>query len=1410
MGKHSASSRRHIAVARGASVTAKAPITNYAHYVGRVGALAVAFGIGAAVTLPGIAWADSGATDLGAKTAPDTSRTADPSPEPAGDGDTDSKSDEQTASADDSAGEDVGDAQDQHDESTGELAGPQGNAGEDEPTVDGVEASEPDLDLDRSDPDSAPGTGTPTAEVSPPPPADVEEKERAQAREHVPDASVAMSRPERSSEVDQIAENVVTQKFIDEAPAARVFTADPHDRFAARSALPGGADASPASPSSAPAKPQPSLIDSLLAIPGSLASGVLNLVSAVLAPVIGPGAPLDSPFLWGALTLLRRQFDQAFANHTPVLAPIQTSQDVDDGQVHGLLGGTDRDGDALTYTVPARGSIGGPVHGTVTVDQTAGTWTYTPDDNGTPTNFADDYRGSDSFAITVSDANTGFHVHALGATHQAVASVAVQINSTQVTPPTAPDPEHPYTPAPSQSGDSIGAVRGTVHATDPNGLPVSYSNGGPGTTADGSTVVVNQDGSFLYTPSDDARHESAAGAGTFTFTVKATNSAGASIDIPITVPVGPAINQDPIAAQPVVNSPVSGVVHGTVVVTDADQDGLHYVVLAQPSTGTVDIDPNTGLFTYTASAEARAAAAATPHPDSGSFTVVITDGHGGVTTADISVGISPSGVLGEVVQQSAGSVSAVSITYKPGGGQAIIASNRYDGTAFATSYTLIDIATGNVIGDPVSVRGSVNTALGGQLRPEFSSDGSRVVVYTWAPPTYGSTGEIFTTRVAIIDTATGAQIGSTIVQTGAGGASFADHETRIAVITGANTIYGSDDAPTQVSVYDVVTGAQIGERVTLFDTRYSWVERSQDGTKAIFILESEVVDTAADLRRRTSSIAMVDLVTGAQIGETLQQIGSANGSVQFVAGDTRAVVSTSELLDYDADRWTTRVTVLDTATGDIVGTTFIVPGDAGGLSLAGETRAVVITSDGRNVQGATYISVIDTVTGTPVHASVLLPGSTYSGAELTSDGSRAVVTTSDYDSGTRLVVIDTQSGAQVGDTFEQSGGGESLLALDGTRAILVTNRLDLSGYTAYASVINTATGAQLGTTVSHVGFAASQIVADGTRTILTIGSNNYDQATVVIINNVTGAQVGQAITAAGYGYDVQLVHDDALALLVAQDSSTNSTHVSVIDTRSGEQIGDTVTRPGNAYVWTTDDEAYGLLIGGTTDASGAATTTITVIDIATGQTVGDDISIEGAVKYRIFNNDSSRAFFYSETADPSTFVTTVHLSLIDLNIGAQIGETIEPTGYFESWAFSGPDRAALITKKYDSSNDKYDVQMTIIDANTGAQVGDPLLLVGEPTRVHCTADGNYVVVTTTTYDSVSERSISRLAIVDLHTGATERAVLTQQGSTPPYYFGTGAPVFSDDGTQAILATGDYDATTDTGTLTITTVALPAG
>ena len=68
-------------------------------------------------------------------------------------------------------------------------------------------------------------------------------------------------------------------------------------------------------------------------------------------------------------------------------------------------------------------------------------------------------------------------------------------------------------------------------------------------------------------------------------------------------------------------NPVTGVVTGTVIATDPDNNPLTYTVAGNPTSGTVTLNPQTGAYTYTPTPAARLAAGATTLADTDTFTV---------------------------------------------------------------------------------------------------------------------------------------------------------------------------------------------------------------------------------------------------------------------------------------------------------------------------------------------------------------------------------------------------------------------------------------------------------------------------------------------------------------------------------------------------------------------------------------------------------------------------------------------------------------------------------------------------------------------------------------------------------------------------------------------------------------------
>ena len=184
----------------------------------------------------------------------------------------------------------------------------------------------------------------------------------------------------------------------------------------------------------------------------------------------------------------------------------------------------------LTGTVTASGGAGDQVaftgsttsKGAVVVDPDGG-FTYTPTPSARHQAAKLDATAadkSDTFSIGVTDALGG----------------AMSIPVT-----TAITPANVAPTATQQVGTpdvTSGLVAGAVIGADADGDPLTYT--GSTTTAKG-TVVVNRDGSFTYTPTALARHSAAFNADTAdSFTVTVADGYGGVVNVPVSVTVSPA------------------------------------------------------------------------------------------------------------------------------------------------------------------------------------------------------------------------------------------------------------------------------------------------------------------------------------------------------------------------------------------------------------------------------------------------------------------------------------------------------------------------------------------------------------------------------------------------------------------------------------------------------------------------------------------------------------------------------------------------------------------------------------------------------------------------------------------------------------------------------------------------------
>lgn len=105
-------------------------------------------------------------------------------------------------------------------------------------------------------------------------------------------------------------------------------------------------------------------------------------------------------------------------NSAPQAVAEQSLSAEEDQTVAGTVGATDPDGDVMRHEVSAR-----PENGSVTIDQASGEFVYTP---------AENFSGTDSFEVTITDANGAFVTQVVNVTVNAVAD-APNLSASDVT-----------------------------------------------------------------------------------------------------------------------------------------------------------------------------------------------------------------------------------------------------------------------------------------------------------------------------------------------------------------------------------------------------------------------------------------------------------------------------------------------------------------------------------------------------------------------------------------------------------------------------------------------------------------------------------------------------------------------------------------------------------------------------------------------------------------------------------------------------------------------------------------------------------------------------------------------------------------------------------------------------------------
>ncbi len=387
-------------------------------------------------------------------------------------------------------------------------------------------------------------------------------------------------------------------------PTADVLSSAPAQRFSLAAAT------APGTPAPAPLITQPdNPIEALRGTPAAISNIAVAAISTLLSSVFNPGPSTPTPplALFAVLGFVRREFERTFDNQSPTaVADLATTAEDQPTTIAALTNDKDRDlpaGDVLTVTNYTQ-----PDNGTVVLNPN-GTFTYTPDAN---------YNGTDTFTYTVSDAASPWHVHGLsgffhGGEHTSSTTVTVAVGA--VNDATVANDDS-ATVAEDSGTTTINVL---ANDNDPDG-PLTITGV---TQPTGGTVAIIGGGTAVsYTPNPNFN----GGPNTFTYTVTQGGvDTNATVNITVTSVPDPTVANDDTAT--VLED--SGTTTINVLANDNDPDGpLTITGVTQPTGGTVAITGGGTAVSYTPN----------PNFNGGPNTFTYTVTQGGVdTTATVNV-----------------------------------------------------------------------------------------------------------------------------------------------------------------------------------------------------------------------------------------------------------------------------------------------------------------------------------------------------------------------------------------------------------------------------------------------------------------------------------------------------------------------------------------------------------------------------------------------------------------------------------------------------------------------------------------------------------------------------------------------------------------------------------------------------
>jgi YVTN family beta-propeller protein/VCBS repeat-containing protein len=695
-------------------------------------------------------------------------------------------------------------------------------------------------------------------------------------------------------------------------------------------------------------------------------------------------------------------------------------------------------------------------------------------------------------------------------------------------------------------------------------------------------------GHFTYTPNANFN-------GTDSFNYTVSDGKGGTDTATATVTITP-VNDAPVAvADPTVGTAnaTDGAISGLVNIKDLDSDPLTYATASGPSNGSVVFDAAAGTYTYTPTPAARQQAAQSPGLTD-TFTIRGTDPYGAsVTTASITVSISPTAVpstnqapvhgtpSADTIVNSSGAVSGslnftdpdgdpmtYSVPTQPSSGTVTLSGSTYTFTPTAAARAAAAASKGEDL-ETITV---------------VASDGQASDSVTFTVPIMQSAKT--TNQAPWVP-------GSTIPRT-------------VDPVSGTVTGYVNvQDADGDTLIYTLASPPTQGGTVT-FDQRSGYFTYTPSQAARAQAAQTTGLDYDTFSLNITDGTATVNTTVKVQVAAALPPTSPTTNNTANVGTGPSGVVVLSNTQAYVVNYDSNTVSVIDTATNQVVKTIAVGSGPLSVTAVDTTQRQRVYVANSLS----NTVSVIDPSTNTVV-GTITVPvqeGSYYDGyydytftypnrvAEVAASGNRLYVNATD---GTISVFDTTNDSNTLLRTDSLGVYNDSELSADGTR-LYGTNG---GGLTVIDTATMSATKVTVGPVFKPEGSYQEYTSSIGNVALSPDGKRAYVTYGVTIAQRGVGGQPYGSFFSDSTGSNWMITGGYSAVSVIDTDptSATYNKEITRILVPLG--VGDLVVSGNNLYMLNSDNM------------------TVTVIDRTTNTLVGrfsTDQSTAGRAPIEIF------------------------------------------------------------------------------------------------------------------------------------------------------------------------------------------------